>query len=134
MADSSIMPPVVVQAKKKSNSSNHITDEELGVKKRVTSFNRNPFEFEKLPLKHEGSDGLTSKQAAELLLIHGRNELVEKITPGWKIFLGKSPPPQTFHSLSVPCLTNNPILPPSPPPPFLQAAFGVRCPASFGLP
>ncbi|GFR41407.1 hypothetical protein Agub_g2090 [Astrephomene gubernaculifera] len=46
------------------------------------------------PLEHEGpkkefvrSVGLTSKEAEELLRVHGRNELEEKTTPSWLVFL-----------------------------------------------
>ncbi|GLI68820.1 hypothetical protein VaNZ11_013324 [Volvox africanus] len=47
-------------------------------------------------LDHEGegprtdftpSEGLTSEEAAELLKVHGRNELEEKVTPSWLIFV-----------------------------------------------
>ncbi len=86
-----VVPTLQTKGKKqRTNSSNHITDEELGVKRRASSFNKNPFEFEKGAIeKHVDHQGLTSKQVEELLLVHGRNELVETVIPGWKIFLGK---------------------------------------------
>ena len=69
---------------------NHITDEELGVKRRASSFNKSPFVFETTDHDtHVDHEGLTSKQVEDLLVIHGRNELIEVVVPGWKIFLGK---------------------------------------------
>jgi len=35
------------------------------------------------------SYGLTSAKAAELLAVYGRNELPEKVTPKWRIFVAQ---------------------------------------------
>jgi hypothetical protein len=35
------------------------------------------------------SHGLSSEKAAELLAVFGRNELPEKVTPKWRVFVAQ---------------------------------------------
>ena len=67
-----------------------VAEVQVGVqKRRASSFNQSDAShFHVKEITAAENHGLTSKEVAALLLIHGKNELLEKTTPGWKIFLG----------------------------------------------